>query len=193
MAAVVLLTACNRTQKFTISGEVTAAGLPADTKTVQVVSEWLQQPLVATVTDGTFSINGEVKKPAFAKLLSDSQDQKRFPALILEKGAITFEDGRPVGTKLNDADKAFIEQLKTIRKENAGNRDAFIKATEDAYFAFVSDHKKDPCAVFAIMLADQRLAPETILKLIATASPEIQNVGEIRNLASRLKKKTEQQ
>ena len=46
---------------------------------------------------------------------------------------------------------------------------------------------------FRIMLADQRLAPETILKLIATASPEIQNVGEIRNLASRLKKKTEQQ
>ena len=48
------------------------------------------------------------------------------------------------------------------------------------------------CAVFAILLADQRLAPETVLKLIAAASPENQNVGEVRSLKNRMSKKVGQ-
>ena len=190
-AAVCLLAGCSRTQKFTVSGELAATGLPANTKTIQLISEGLPLPIEATVTDGTFSMEGEVEKPVLAKLISDSQDQRVFPALILEKGAVTFLEGRPVGTPLNDENKAFIDQLKTIRKENADNRAASDKATEEAYSAFVAKHKKDPCAVFAILLADQRLTPEFILQLISAASPEIQNVGEVRALADRMKKKTQ--
>lgn len=192
LAAACILAGCNRMQKFTVSGELAAAGLPADTQTIQLVSEGLAEPLTATVTDGTFSFEGGVKEPVLAKLVSTSRSQQRFPALILEKGAITFEEGRPIGTPLNDENKVFIEQLKEIRKENAGNRDAFVQATEAAYFDFVTKHKKDPCAVFAILLADQRLAPETVLKLIAAASPENQNVGEVRSLKNRMSKKVGQ-
>jgi hypothetical protein len=191
-AAVCLLAGCSRTQKFTVSGELAATGLPKNTKTIQLISEGLPLPIEATVTpDGTFSLEGEVQKPVLAKLISDSKDQNRFPALILEKGAVTFQEGRPVGTPLNDENKAFIEQLRTIRKENADNRAASDKATEEAYSAFVAKHKNDPCAVFAILLADQRLAPEFILQLISAASPEIQNVSEVRSLATRIKKKME--
>jgi hypothetical protein len=190
-AAVCLLAGCSRTLKFTVSGELAATGLPENTKTIQLISEGLPLPIEATVTDGAFSMEGEVTKPVLAKLISDSKDQNRFPALILEKGAVTFQDGRPVGTPLNDENKAFIEQLRTIRKENADNRAASDKATEEAYSAFVAKHKNDPCAVFAILLADQRLAPEFILRLISAASPEIQNVDEVRALAARIKKKME--
>ena len=192
LAAVCILAGCSRTQKFKISGDLASAGLPEDTESIQLVSEGLSQPLTAVVTDGTFAFEGEVEKPVLAKFVSSSRKQQRFPSLILEKGDITFEDSRPVGTPLNEANKLFIQQLKDIRKENAGNRDAFVKATEEAYLAFVKEHKKDPCAVFAILLADQRLAPETVLKLIATASPDNQNVGEVRSLKARTKKKTEQ-
>lgn len=192
LAAACILTGCHRTQKFTISGETAAAGLPEDTQTIQLVSEGLAQPLTATVTDGAFSFQGEVEKPVLAKFVSSSKSQQYFPSVILEKGTITFAEGRPTGTPLNDANKAFIQQLKDIRKANSGDREAFLKATEEAYFAFVSQHKNDPCAVFAILLADQRLAPEAILKLIATASPENQNVGEVRALANRVKRKTQQ-
>lgn len=192
LAAACILAGCSRSQKFKISGDLASAGLPEDTESIQLISEGLAQPLTAVVTDGSFTIEGEVEKPALAKLISSSRKQQRFPAVILEKGEITFEDGRPVGTPLNEENKAFIQQLKDIRKQYAGNRDEFIKATDEAYLAFVSKHKKDPCAVFAILLADQRLAPETILKLIATASPENQNVGEVRTLAKKLKKKMAQ-
>lgn len=190
-AAACLLVGCNRMQKFTVNGDLASAGLPAETKTLQLVSDGLPQPLVATVTDGTFSFQGEVKEPVLAKLITDDPDQKRFPSLILQKGAITFEANRPIGTPLNDANKAFVEQLTAIRKENAGNREALIKATDEAYLDFVSEHKKDPCAVFAILLAEKRIAPETILKLISTASPAVQNVGEVRSLKLRTEKKTE--
>ena len=193
MAAVCLLAGCNRMQKFTINGDLASAGLPAETKTIQLVSEGLPQPLVATVTDGNFSFQGAVKEPVLAKLISDSQDQKRFPSLILEKGAITFQDNRPIGTKLNEANKLFIEQLNAVRKENAGNREALIKATDETYLAFVTEHRKDPCAVFAILLAEGRIAPETILKLISTASPAVQDVGEVRSLSTRIQKKMQQQ
>ena len=186
LAAACVLTGCHRMQKFTISGEAAAAGLPEDTQTIQLVSEGLPQPPTATVTDGAFQ--GEVEKPVLAKFLSSSQKQQHFPSVILEKGTITFEDGRPVGTPLNDANKAFIQQLKDIRKAH-DNKDDYLKATEEAYLAFISQHKNDPCAVFAILLADQRLAPESVLKLIATASPENQNVGEVRALANRMKRK----
>lgn len=188
LAATCILTGCHRMQKFTISGETTSAGLPEDTQTIQLVSEGLPQPLTATVTDGAFSFQGEVEKPVLAKFLSSSQKQQHFPSVILEKGTITFEDGRPVGTPLNDANKAFIQQLKDIRKAH-DNKDDYLKATEEAYLAFISQHKNDPCAVFAILLSDQRLAPESVLKLIATASPENQNVGEVRALANRMKRK----
>lgn len=192
LAAACILTGCHRMQKFTISGETSAAGLPDDAQTIQLVSEGLDHPLIATVTDGAFSFQGEVKEPVLAKFVSSSANQQHFPSVILEKGNITFENNRPVGTPLNDANKAFIEQLQAIRKEHAGNRDALVKATDEAYLAFVTQHKKDPCAVFAILLADRRLAPETILKLIAAASPENQNVGEVRTLKSRLSKKVGQ-
>ena len=189
LAAACVLAGCSRTQKFKITGDLASAGLPEDTESIQLISEGLVQPLTAVVTDGSFTFEGEVEKPALAKFVSSSRQQQRFPSVVLEKGEITFEDGRPVGTPLNEENKAFIQQLKDIRKEHAGNRDEFIKATEEAYLAFVSKHKKDPCAVFAILLADQRLAPETILKLIGTASPDIQNVGEVRNLANKMKKR----
>jgi uncharacterized protein YyaL (SSP411 family) len=192
LAAACILTGCHRMQKFTINGDLAAARLPEDTQTIQLVSEGLVQPLTATVTDGAFSFQGEVENPVLAKFISSTGKQQFYPSVILEKGTITFEDGRPVGTPLNDANKAFIQQLKDIRTAHSGDKEGYHKAAEEAFFAFVSQHKKDPCAVFAILLADQRLAPESILKLIATASPENQNFGEVRSLANRMKRKTQE-
>lgn len=185
-AATCVLAGCSRNQKFTVSGDLAAAGLPESITSFQIVSTGLDKPIDVEVKDKAFSVRGEIKKPAFAKLVSSSPDQKVYPALILEKGDITFSDFRPVGTPSNDADKAFTDQLTEIRKQHTGNREETMKAAEEAFFAFVAQHKNDPCAVFAIMLADRRLLPETVLKLIESAGPDVRNEGEVRQLSKKM-------
>lgn len=188
LAACLLLAGCHRTQKFTMSGNLAGAGLPENATSFQIVSEGLPQPIVVKVEeDKTFSVKGEIEKPSFAKLVSSSPDQKVFPAVILEKGNITFSEYRPVGTPCNDANKAFTDQITALRIEHRGDRDATIKAAEEAFTAYVAKHKNDPCAIYAIMLADHRLFPKTILKLIESTSPEIRNTGDIRQITRRMK------
>lgn len=186
-AATCVLAGCSRNQKFTVSGDLAGAGLPESITSFQIVSTGLDKPIDVEVKDKAFSVRGEVKKPAYAKLVSSSLEQKVYPAIILEKGNITFSDFRPVGTPSNDANKAFTDQLTEIRKQHVGDRDATIKAAEEAFFAYVAQHKNDPCAVFAIMLADHRLLPESVLKLIESAGPDVRNEGEVRQLSTKMK------
>ena len=188
LAACLLLTGCHRTQKFTITGDLAGAGLPESITSFRITSDELEQPFNVTVNeDKTFSFKGEVKKPTFAKLVSSSPDQKAYPAVILEKGNITFSEFRPVGTPSNDANKAFTDQITALRIEHRGDKDATIKAAEEAFIAYVAQHKNDPCAIYAILLADHRLYPKTILKLIESTSAEIRNTGEIRQITRRMK------
>ena len=137
--------------------------------------------------DGAFVIQGKVEKPAYATLVPNSNDRKGTRALILEKGTITFQEGKAVGTPLNDAIVDFTRQLKDVFAQHPAGSPELIAAVDQTYLDFVTLHKDDPCAVFAIMHANRRISPQTQEKLIATVSPEIRNQGEVRMASFRLK------
>ena len=189
-AAACLLAGCSRTQKFTFQGDFDSARITVAADSLLLQSDGLPVPVVIPVKDKSFSFSGEVKKPCLASLKPlVANAPKIYPDLILEKGNITFQDGRAVGTPLNDAIVQFVDRLKGFRTEYPGNPEGLKKAVEDEFVSFVTAHKNDPCATYTILLARGRVSKETLQKLISTASPEVQNVGEIRQLKNELKRK----
>ena len=148
----------------------------------------LPNPVIAPVVDGAFSLKGKVEKPSIARMRSVGTEFRNSRLLILEEGAVTFADGQACGTPLNDACKAFTEQLQSIHQQYADQPEERMKALEAAFAGFVSQHKDDPCAAYAILMARGRLAPEAILGLISSASPEIRAVGDIHSFTGDLKK-----
>ena len=80
---------------------------------------------------------------------------------------------------LNDAIVQFVDRLKGFRTEYPGNPEGLKKAVEDEFVSFVTAHKNDPCATYAILLAKNRIEPKMILKLIDSASPKIQKDGDV--------------
>lgn len=190
-AAAFFTVGCQRSLKFTVSSDLDSAKLPKTTA-VTLSSELLAKPIEVEVKDGAFTIQGEVEKPAFAVIMPKGGERKDNRALILEKGTITFQEGKAAGTPLNDANIAFTQQLKDIYAQHAGGSPELISAVNKAYLDFVTLHKDDPCAIFAIMHANRRISPEAQAKLIAAVSPEIRNNGEVRMASQRLKHLTKQ-
>jgi hypothetical protein len=185
-AATCLLAGCSRGQKFTIQGTLKDARfLSADS--LRLEGEQLDKTVIAPVEDGSFVLHGKVKKASIGKVFTIGMGRRDSRFLILEKGTISFKDGRPYGTRLNDSTDAFTQRLNNLKKQFE-DPDEQQKALENEFSAFVSRHKNDPCATYAILLGVNRMRPDFLLSLINSTSPAIQNDGDVHALREQLKK-----
>ena len=183
-AAACLAVGCSRSQKFTVQGTLKDIKFPkADS--VRMESELLEKPIFAPVNDKAFIIQGKVKEPTIGKIFTVGTKRRNARFMILEKGTISFKDGIPYGTPLNDSTAAFTERLKSLNEKfpnKEEDKDARQKAFENEFITFVARHKDDPCAVYAILLAQNRMEPEVVLRLIRSTSTRIQNDGDVHAL-----------
>ena len=186
-AAACLASGCTRYQKFTVQGTLKDIKFPkADS--VRMESELLEKPIFAPVNDKAFVLQGKVKSPTIGKLYTVGTRKRNSRFMILEKGTITFKDGIPCGTPLNDSTAAFTARLKSLTDKfpNPEDKEARQKAFENEFIDFVARHKDDPCAVYAILLAQNRMEPEVLLRLIRSTSTKIQNNGDVHTLKKNL-------
>ena len=188
LASVAVLAGCSRGQKFTVQGTLDDVDFPAHADSVKLEYELMPAPIQGPVTSKSFMLAGSVKKPIIARLSTIGTLRRNTRTLILEKGNITFQNGYAVGTPLNDSTYAFSHRVAEIAKANAADKGAQKAAVEKEFSDFVSRHKNDPCAVYAILFANHRLEPKFIRDLIKSTSPEIQNDGEVHGLNSTLKR-----
>ena len=188
VAAVACLTAgCSRPQKFTVQGTLKDIKFPkADS--VRMESSLLAKPVIVPVNDRAFALRGKVKEPTIGKIFAVGTKRRNAHFLILEKGAITFQDGLACGTPLNDSTFAFTHRLRELNKKYPApvDREVKQKAIEMEFTDFVARHKDDPCATYAILLGHKRLSPDALLRLIRTASTKIQNDDDVHALKKNL-------
>ncbi len=188
ISAVACLTVgCSRPQKFTVQGTLKDIKFPkADS--VRIESTLLANPIFAPVNDKAFALRGKVKEPTIGKIFAVGTKRRNAHFLIPEKGAITFKDGLACGTPLNDSTVAFTQRLRELNKKYPApeDREARQKAIEKEFTDFVARHKDDPCATYAILLGNNRLSPDALLKLIRSASSKIQNDDDVHALKKNL-------
>ena len=185
LATATVLTGCG--QKFHVNGTLDGAKFPA-ADTVAIVYEMMPAPIQAAVKDDAFKMAGKLKKPIIAKLNTVGTERRNTRVFILEKGNITFKDGLAVGTPLNDSTYAFSRRVVDLAKQYAGDPSGRKEAINKEFSDFVSRHKNDPCAVYAILYGNRRLSPLFLRELIKSTSPEIQNDGEVHGLNALLER-----
>ena len=178
LAAACLLAGCSRGQKFTVNGTLRETGFKGATG-AKIEYELMEGTLQAPFTDTTFTIKGKVKKPIIAKLSAVGTEKRITRYFILEKGTISFHRGMAQGTPLNDSTYAFTQKVFDTAHKYTGQKERQVKAIEDVFSDFVSRHKDDPCAVYAIVFGYQKLRKEFMRDLIKSTSPAIQNDGEV--------------
>ena len=186
-----LATGCQKQQKFTVSGTLWDAGFPTSAESIAIVSDAIDTPFEAVVEDDAFQIEGAVKKPVLAQLKAIGQNERLSKQFILEEGAITFKDGSACGTPLNDAILQFSNEITKVLRESSQNLQDSEEALENTFFSFVAQHKNDPCAIFAILKSVTFLSPEAVVRLIESASPEIQEDATVSAWKERMKYRTE--
>lgn len=184
-ALALVATGCNKGQKFTLNGTLETARFNAATDSLLLQSDALPTIQSIQVTDGQFSYAGKVEKSAAATLKGIGGPIVT-KYVVLEKGDITFQDGFPCGTPLNDAYGELLRSLQAVAKEHPGDAEAVYAAALPVLRAYVSDHAKDPSAVVALMSARRFTKPEALAELIALTSPEVQNDGNIHWIKKQL-------
>jgi hypothetical protein len=107
--------------------------------------------------------------------------------IVLEKGNISFQDGFPCGTPLNDAYGELLRSLQATVKEHPGDAEAVYAAALPILRTYITNHPKDASAVVALMSARRFTKPEALAELIAMTSPEVQNDGNIHWIKKQLK------
>lgn len=185
-ALALVATGCNKGQKFTLSGTLDAARFNAATDSLLLQGDVLPTIQSIQVTDGQFSYAGKVEKAGAATLKGIGRTMVT-KYVILEKGDITFQDGFPCGTPLNDAYGELLRSLQAAAKEHPGDVDAIQAAALPILRAYLSSHANDPSAVVALMSARRFTKPEDLAELIAMTSPEVQNDGNIHWIKKQLK------
>lgn len=185
-ALALVATGCNKGQKFTLTGSLEAARFTAATDSLLLQSDALPTIQSIQIQDGQFTYAGKVEKPAAATLKGVSRPMIT-KYIVLEKGNITFQDGLPGGTPLNDAYAELLQSIQTIVKEHPSDAEAIYAAALPVFRTFISKHAKDPAAVVALMTARRYTKPEALAELIAMTSPEIQNDGNIHWIKKQLK------
>ena len=185
-ALALVATGCNKGQKFTLTGSLEAARFTAATDSLLLQSDALPTIESIQIQDGQFTYAGKVEKPAAATLKGVSRPMIT-KYIVLEKGNITFQDGLPGGTPLNDAYAELLQSIQTIVKEHSSDAEAIYAAALPVFRTFISKHAKDPAAVVALMTARRYTKPEALAELIAMTSPEIQNDGNIHWIKKQLK------
>ena len=184
-ALALLATGCNKGQKFTLEGDLESAKFSLLTDSLLLKSDALPTQITIHLKDGKFSYTGRVDKTAAATLkgVGGPIVTKR---VILEKGTITFQDGLPCGTILNDAYAELSRSLQAIAKENVGNPEAVYSASADVLRTYLSEHGKDQSAVAALMTGRRYVKPEVLSELIEMTSPAIQIEGDIHWMKKQL-------
>ena len=183
LASVAVLAGCAK--KFNVQATLDSAKLPA-TESVVVEYETMEAPIKAAVKDDAFKIAGKAKKSCIAKLSTVGVDPKRTRVFIIEKGDISFQDGLPCGTPLNDSITAFSYRVNVAAKQHIGDTEGLKTAVNKEFSDFVSRHKNDPCAVYAILYGNHRLDKKFLRDLIKSTSRQIQNDGEVHGILSDL-------
>ena len=179
LAAVLLLAGCGRGSSFVVKGTLETARLSSKVDTVLVLNDQLPVALKAPVTKGAFTVRGKVKGSAYSQLSGQGGDRRTSRPFIAEKGTITFQDGQACGTPLNDETFAFVKRLKALQDQYSG--DALKDATLKEFLDFIGKHPSDPCAIYAIHLADSRRLPgDFMAKIIEAADPAIRKDGDIK-------------
>ena len=190
-ALAIVATGCSKGQKFTLQGNLESAKFNSRTDSLLLQSDAFPTLISIQLKDGQFSYKGRVEKPAAATLKGvGGPIVSRY--LILEKGDITFQDGLPCGTPLNDAYAELSRSLQAIVKENSSDRKAVYTAAGETLRAYLKEHGNDASAVPALMLARRFTREETLAELIDMASKEVQNDGSIHWIKQQLKKKKSQ-
>lgn len=184
-----MLAGCSHGQRFTVQGTLDDARF-SEADSVMISCPAMKAPLQVPVKNKAFSLRGSVEKPAVAKLDAIGAERKDSRLLILEKGTVTFRNGRACGTPLNDSTEAFTERLAGIGKQYAGQKEELRAAVEGAFTDFVARHADDPCAAYAILIGNYRVHPAFLLGLIESVSPEIRNSEQIHPLYTRIKMMT---
>ena len=184
-ALALLATGCQKGQKFTVQGTVKETGFK-DATSVKIEYELMENTLEAPVAGEAFLIKGRVPKPMFAKLSAIGGEKRMVRYFILEKGDITFKRGMACGTPLNDSTLAFTHRVSDIAQQYKGQRELQVQHIKEEFTAFVSRHKDDPCAIYAVMFGHNKLNKDFLLDLIESTSKEIQHDGEMRALYKEL-------
>ena len=192
-ALVLVATGCNKGQKFTLTGNLQDSWFDSKTDSLFLQSEVLPTPAIVHVTDGQFSYTGHVEKPAYATLRGGGI-KTTTRHLILEKGTITFKNGIPCGTPLNDAVYDLSRELRKLSADTFGDKKANAEKAVQLVREYLAEHGDDPTAVVAILAVRRFVTPTTMAELIGMTSKEIQNEGAIRTftkLINRQKKQSE--
>lgn len=185
VAAACLFAGCSRSLRFTVESDVNSLKLPVQTDTIMIEYETMTAPVKVPVKKDAFTIKGKVDKPIIAQIRGLNQERKTSRTLILEKGTISFQDGLPCGTPLNDAVSEFTRDLMDYLRDHRKDPDA-REQVEEKFFSFVARHKDDPCAVYAILFAKRILPKPDLERLIHSASAEVQNNGDIRSMVRKM-------
>jgi hypothetical protein len=188
MALAILATGCQKGREFTVTGDLASVGLPDFADSLAIMSEMIDAPFTAAVKNDAFQFEGKVKKPAFAKLTIPGWEDRFSKPFILEEGNIVFQDGYASGTPLNDAINQFYGRIPEILRENRQDPEAGFKALEDTFFSFVAQHKNDPCATLAILKSVTLLPADSVVRLIESASPKIQEDENVRAWKAKMQK-----
>ena len=185
-ALALVATGCNKGQKFTLTGDLEAARFNAATDSLLLQSDGLPTIQSIQVENGQFSYEGRVDKPAAATLKGIGRTMVT-KYIVLEKGNISFQDGFPCGTPLNDAYGELLRSLQAVAKENSGDVEAIQAAALPILRTYITNHAKDPSAVVALMSGRRFTKSEDLVELIGLASPEVQSDGNIHWIKKQLK------
>lgn len=172
-ALAILVTGCSKGQKFTLKGTLENANFKQAADSLSLQSDYITTIYTIPVKDGAFSFSGRVEKPVLATLKELGKKVVNKP-IILEKGTITFENGFPRGTPLNDAFYNFSQQIKETLQANRETPQAAKEALLNVFRDYLTQHSNDPSAVIAIMTARRYVTPDEMSELIALTSKSIQ-------------------
>ena len=181
LAAMLLLAGCGRGSTFVVKGTIESARLPSATDTVIVLNDQLQAAIKAPVTNGAFTVRGRIQEPTYCRLSNVGEGRRITRSFIAEKGTITFEGGLARGTRLNEETYAFTKRLQGLKENYSGNE--LGEATKKEFLDFIAKHPADPCAYYAIHLADSRRMPGDFMEaIIEAADPVIRKDPDIKSI-----------
>ena len=210
--AVVALTASAQTNNYTVSGDFSlifknaSFVVKADSVSIgnstylieEVDEDGSTTPMSPAqprkkykVTDGKFQISGQVERPVYATLDTDTEAKyedgstKRYVSgypFILEPGHIVMDSERPVfrGTPLNDAcAEAYLKYFQMLDSSQFVELKQYMQD-------FVTEHAADPAGVFMTLLTEDILAPREIMRMIKVLTDNGQGCTDLEVLKWRI-------
>ena len=212
MLAVVALTTSAQTSNYTVSGDFSMIIKNAPF-VMQVDSVYIsdsgyiieevdengsttstppaQSPKKYKVMDGKFQISGQVERPVYTILETDTEAKyedgrtKRYIQgypFILEPGNIVMDSEKPVfrGTPLNDAcAEAYLKYFQLLESSQ------FVELKQYMH-DFVAKHAADPAGVFMTLLTEDIMQPKEIMRMIKLLSDNGQGCPDLEILKWRI-------